>query len=114
MSPAAPRRARCFAPPVHQPPRDWRPGGAAGGGRRHGRDAARGRRTAGKRTDVGRLEENPLDDIRNADPVRWVMKDGELYGGDTLTRIWPTRRELPPLWWGESEAGGVVTGGKER
>jgi hypothetical protein len=27
------------------------------------------------------------------------MKDGELYEGDTLTRIWPARRELTPFWW---------------
>ncbi len=84
------------------------------GARIIGFDQDLGSLTTGKLADLVILEENPLDDIRNTNTVRWVMKNGELYEGDTLTRIWPTRRELPPLWWWEAEAGGVVTGGKER
>ena len=84
------------------------------GARIIGFDQDLGSLTTGKLADLVILEENPLDDIRNTNTVRWVMKNGEIYEGDTLTRIWPTRRELPPLWWWESEAGGVVTGGKER
>jgi len=31
------------------------------------------------------------------------MKNGELYEGDTLTRIWPSVRELEPFWWWGAE-----------
>ena len=31
--------------------------------------------------------------------VQHVMKNGELYDGDTLDRILPTAQKLPPLWW---------------
>ena len=78
-----------------------------------GFDQDLGSLTAGKLADMVILDENPLEDIRNTNTVRWVMKNGELYEGDTLTRIWPTRRELPPLWWWESEVGGVATCGNE-
>ena len=27
------------------------------------------------------------------------MKNGELFEGDTLDRIWPEPRPLPRLWW---------------
>jgi Tol biopolymer transport system component len=53
----------------------------------------------GKLADLVILDRNPLDDIRNTNTVRWVMKNGELYEGDTLTQIWPRQRELPALWW---------------
>jgi Tol biopolymer transport system component len=54
---------------------------------------------AGKLADLVILDRDPLADIRNTTAIRWVMKNGELFDADTLTRIWPTRRELPPLWW---------------
>ncbi len=53
----------------------------------------------GKLGDLVVLDRNPLDDIRNTNTVAWVMKAGELYEGDSLTRVWPTRRELAPFWW---------------
>ncbi|MGH9318708.1 MAG: hypothetical protein ACRD3V_02305 [Vicinamibacteria bacterium] len=27
------------------------------------------------------------------------MKNGELFEGNTLDRIWPSETKLPPLWW---------------
>ncbi len=57
----------------------------------------------GKLADLIVLERNPLENIRNTNTIRWVMKNGELYEGDTLTRIWPTRRELEPFWWWDAE-----------
>ncbi|HUG39220.1 MAG TPA: amidohydrolase family protein [Longimicrobiales bacterium] len=53
----------------------------------------------GKLADLVVLDANPLDDIRNTDRVRWVMKNGVLYEGETLREIWPSDRPLPPLWW---------------
>jgi adenine deaminase len=53
----------------------------------------------GKLADLSVLDRNPLENIRNTNSVRFVMKNGELYEADTLTQIWPVRKELPPLWW---------------
>ncbi|HWQ03460.1 MAG TPA: amidohydrolase family protein, partial [Candidatus Nitrosotenuis sp.] len=52
----------------------------------------------GKLADFVILSKNPLDDIRNTSSIRWVMKNGELFEGDTLKQIFPVEKELPPLW----------------
>jgi len=31
--------------------------------------------------------------------IEYVMKDGELFAGDTLDEVWPTKKPLAPLWW---------------
>jgi hypothetical protein len=31
------------------------------------------------------------------------MKNGELFEGDTLDRIWSDRKPLPHLWWWEAK-----------
>ena len=54
---------------------------------------------AGKIADLVVLDRNPLDDIRHSTAVRYVMKDGELFEGDTLRRVWPAEADLPPFWW---------------
>jgi hypothetical protein len=54
---------------------------------------------AGKLADLLVLDKNPLDNIRNTNSIRYVMKNGELFEGDTLNQIWPVEKELPPLWW---------------
>jgi Tol biopolymer transport system component len=53
----------------------------------------------GKLADMVILSKNPLDDIRNTNSVRYVMKNGELFEGDTLNQLWPVEKKLPPLWW---------------
>ncbi len=53
----------------------------------------------GKLADLIVLRKNPLDDIRNTLTIRYVMKNGELFEGDTLNEVWPERKPLPPLWW---------------
>ncbi|CAN5675259.1 amidohydrolase family protein [soil metagenome] len=55
----------------------------------------------GKLADLVVLDRNPLDNIRNTNSVRYVMKNGELYDGDTLDQIWPVQRTLPKFWWWE-------------
>lgn len=47
---------------------------------------------AGKLADLVIMEQNPLDDIRNTNTVRFVMKNGRLYDGDTLDEVWPRER----------------------
>jgi len=54
---------------------------------------------AGKLADLMILDANPLDNIRNTNTIRYVMKNGRLYDGNTLDEVWPTARPLPRQWW---------------
>ncbi|HSM36326.1 MAG TPA: amidohydrolase family protein, partial [Longimicrobiales bacterium] len=54
-----------------------------------GLDGDIGTVSAGKLADLVVLEANPLEDIRNTNTVRYVMKNGRLYDGDTLDEVWP-------------------------
>ena len=53
----------------------------------------------GKLADLVVLDGNPLDNIRNTNTVRYVMKNGRLYDGDTLDEIWPRQRSAPEERW---------------
>ena len=46
----------------------------------------------GKLADLVIMEANPLDDIQNTNTIRYVMKNGRLYDGDTLDEVWPRQR----------------------
>jgi Tol biopolymer transport system component/imidazolonepropionase-like amidohydrolase len=54
---------------------------------------------SGKLADIIVLDANPLDNIRNTNTVRYVMKNGRVYDGNTLAEIWPRQRPLPRQWW---------------
>ena len=53
----------------------------------------------GKLADLVVLNQNPLDDIHNTNTIQYVMKNGELFQGDTLNEIYPVEKPLAPLWW---------------
>jgi hypothetical protein len=53
----------------------------------------------GKLADLVVLDASPLDAIENTTKVRYVMKNGRLYEGDSLKEIWPRTQDVPPLWW---------------
>lgn len=53
----------------------------------------------GKLADLVVLAQDPLVDIRNTKAIRYVMKDGELFEGETLDQVWPSEKPLAPLWW---------------
>ncbi len=53
----------------------------------------------GKLADLVILAKDPLVDIRNTNSIRYVMKNGELFEGDTLNQLWPAQKPLEPLWW---------------
>jgi imidazolonepropionase-like amidohydrolase len=53
----------------------------------------------GKLADLVVLAKDPLWDIHNTNSVRYVMKNGELFEGDTLNQLWLQAKPLPPLWW---------------
>jgi len=54
---------------------------------------------AGKLADLIVLDANPLEDIRNTNTIRYVMKNGRLYDGDTLDELWPRERPAPDEPW---------------
>lgn len=47
----------------------------------------------GKLADLVVLDEDPLENIRNTNSICYVIKNGVVYEGDTLTEIWPQHRE---------------------
>ena len=53
----------------------------------------------GKLADLQVLDKNPLTDIHNTNSVKYVMKNGRLYDGNTLDEVWPRVKALPPQWW---------------
>ena len=53
----------------------------------------------GKLADLVILDRDPLVNIRHTNTIRYVMKNGELYEGDTLKPIWPQARAAPAFWW---------------
>jgi Tol biopolymer transport system component len=53
----------------------------------------------GKMADLVVLDANPLENIRNTNSVRFVMKNGRIYEGDTLNEVWPSKRPLPQQAW---------------
>lgn len=57
----------------------------------------------GKLADLIVLDKNPLADIRNTDSIRLVMKNGELFEGESLTQIWPVQKRLDHQYWWNTE-----------
>ena len=57
----------------------------------------------GKLADLMVLDRNPLVDLRNTNSIRYVMKAGVMWEGDTMDEVWPNKRKLnisfnqPPL-----------------
>jgi Tol biopolymer transport system component len=57
----------------------------------------------GKLADLIVLDQNPLTDIRNTNAIRYVMKNGEMYEGDTLDQIWPQQKKIEKQYWWDRE-----------
>ena len=53
----------------------------------------------GKIADLVVLNANPLEDIHNTDKIKWVIKGGEVYDGDTMKQEWPRQAEPPTYFW---------------
>ena len=57
----------------------------------------------GKLADLVILGANPLENIRNSRAIRYVMKNGRLYDGDTLDEVWPRNVPFHRSWQDEGE-----------
>lgn len=57
----------------------------------------------GKLADLIVLDKDPLKDIHNTDSIRYVMKNGELFEGDTLDQLWPVQKKLEKQYWWDND-----------
>lgn len=75
-----------------------------------GLDQDLGSITSGKLADLVVLKNNPLDDLRHTQAIRYVVKNGRLYEGDTLDEVYPRTRTLPTMWWQKRGPNGEASG----
>ena len=45
------------------------------------------------------MDKDPLVNIRNTNSIKYVMKNGVLYEGDTMNEVWPNSKGLDTQWW---------------
>ena len=58
----------------------------------------------GKLGDLLVLGGNPIDDIRHTRDIRYVMKGGVVYDGNTLDEVWPAKTPFGTHWWVNPDA----------
>jgi len=58
---------------------------------------------AGKMADLVVFDKNPVDDLKNTNTIKYVMKNGRLYDGNTLDEVYPRARKLPSYRWQEKD-----------
>jgi hypothetical protein len=57
----------------------------------------------GKLADLLVLDANPLDNIRNTAAIRYVMKGGTMWEGETMNQVWPKAEPFKGFWWKKYE-----------
>ena len=54
---------------------------------------------AGKLADLVILDQNPLDNIRNTNTIKYVIKNGKVYDANTLDEIAPVKKAAETFHW---------------
>jgi len=62
----------------------------------------------GKLADFVVMDRNPLDDIENARAIRYVVKNGTIYEGETMDEVWPESVPCPKFTF--QALGGTMIG----
>jgi imidazolonepropionase-like amidohydrolase len=73
-----------------------------------GMDKEIGSLEKGKLADLVILNQNPLDDIRNSDNIKYVMVNGRLYDADTKNETGSGNKLRMNFWWQQSHGSGIV------
>lgn len=66
----------------------------------------------GKLADLQVLDRNPLEDLRNTNSVRFVMRNGELFDANTMAQIWPVERPAYEPFWTQDSPPAPVAGSR--
>ena len=53
----------------------------------------------GKLADLIILDKDPLVNIKNSVSIKYVMKNGVLYDGKTLDKVYPVKAAITKPWW---------------
>jgi imidazolonepropionase-like amidohydrolase/Tol biopolymer transport system component len=73
-----------------------------------GMDKEIGSLEKGKLADLIVLNQNPLDDIKNSNNIRYVMINGRLYDSDSMNEIGNHEKLRQRFWWQFSRGDGVT------
>lgn len=65
----------------------------------HGFGDELGSLEVGKYADLVVMSANPLEDIRNARAITWVMQNGVLYKGEDASRVFPNPAPTPSMYF---------------
>ncbi|HEY0899263.1 MAG TPA: amidohydrolase family protein, partial [Sphingobacteriaceae bacterium] len=62
---------------------------------------------SGKLADLVIMDKNPLENIRNTNTIKYVMRNGRLYDGSTLDQVAPVAQKAPDFHWQSSTPAGL-------
>ena len=65
---------------------------------------------AGKFADLLVMDKDPLQDIKNSTSLRYVMKNGRLYEGDSLNEVYPRTKPLANVLFKQWSPDGISAG----
>jgi len=73
-----------------------------------GMDKEVGSLEKGKLADLVIMNQNPLDDIRNSDNIKYVMVNGRLFDADTMNETGSGNKLRMNFWWQQGHGSGIV------